>query len=294
MTSAAINGWLVLDKPLGLSSAAAVARVRRLTGVPRVGHGGTLDPLATGVLPVALGEATKTAGFTMAFRKRYRFSVAWGEARSTDDREGEVTARSAYRPSPAEIEAALPTFRGSIAQRPPAYSAIKVAGRRAYALARAGDPPELAARPVEVFALEITAAAPDRATFEVACGKGFYVRSLARDLALALGTVGHVADLRRLAVGPFREERAIALDSLEGLVHSARLVEVLEPLETALDDIPALAVSGLDAARLSHGQRIAATPAMSDGLVVAISEGRPVAVAKVDHGRVVPLRVFNL
>ena len=296
-----IDGWLVLDKPLGLSSAAAVARVKRLFGAAKAGHAGTLDPLATGVLPVALGEATKTVRFVMDGAKTYRFTVRWGEARATDDAEGEVTGTSAARPSEAAIAAMLPRFTGEIAQVPPVYSALKLGGRPAYARARAGETPALAARRVRVdrFVLE-ACPDPDHARFTVQCGKGVYIRSLARDLAQALGTLGHVAELRRTAVGKFGEALAIPLDLLDALGHSAARFGYLRPVETALDDIPALAVTDSDCRRLRQGQKVeisrtAEPPTVGlGGLVRATHAGRVVALARVDGDSLKPVRVLNL
>ncbi len=306
-----LHGWVVVDKPAGISSAAAVAAVRRALRPTRIGHGGTLDPLATGVLPVALGEATKTVAYVMDGPKTYHFTLAFGESRTTDDAEGEVTATSPVRPGTAEIAAVLARFTGRVLQRPPAFSALKVAGRRAYALARAGAAPDLAARAVEIFALGLVSReGPDRADFEVACGKGTYVRALARDIAAALGTVGHVAALRRTRVGPFSETRAIPLDKLAGFGHSAAALEHLLPLETALDDIPALALTADQAALIRRGQAVevpgtggvrprigaADTPAaLSDGTVVCAMDGtRPVALARYVGGEIRPVRVLNL
>ncbi|MBM3502303.1 MAG: tRNA pseudouridine(55) synthase TruB [Alphaproteobacteria bacterium] len=288
------HGWLVIDKPEGMTSSSVVGRVRRLTGTRPVGHAGTLDPLATGVLPVALGEATKTTSFAMTFTKSYRVTVAWGEERSTDDREGDVVAASGRRPTVEEVSAALPHFIGTLSQRPPAFSAIKVSGRRAYAIARSGGTPELADRTVVVYDLRLVSGDRNAVSLEVDCGKGFYVRALARDLGRSLGTLGYVQRLRRTRVGPFTESAAISLDSLGDLVHSARLIEVLQPLLTALDDIPALAVSDLDATKIRHGQRIMVSSPAVDGLVVVVHDGRPVALARSDHGSVAPVRVFNL
>jgi tRNA pseudouridine55 synthase len=239
-----VHGWLVLDKPFGMSSSRAVGAVRHLLGAAKAGHGGTLDPLATGILPIALGEATKTVAWAMAGRKTYRFTLRWGEARATDDAEGAVTATSEARPGAAEIAAVLPRFTGTIQQVPPAYSALKLAGERAYDLARRGETVELAPRTAEIFALRLLGVIDeDHAEFEVETGKGVYVRSLGRDIALALGTVAHIAALRRLAVGRFTLERAISLDKLEALRHSAAVFEHLLPIETALDDIPAMALT---------------------------------------------------
>ncbi|MEJ0071695.1 MAG: tRNA pseudouridine(55) synthase TruB [Pseudomonadota bacterium] len=301
---APISGWLNVDKPVGPSSSAVVGRLKRALGAAKVGHGGTLDPLASGVLPIAFGEATKVIGFVVDADKRYRFTVRWGEARTTDDAEGEVLATSPCRPSAAAIGAALPGLTGTIEQVPPKFSAIKLAGQRAYALARAGAPVELAPRRVEVHALRLVDQADaDEAVFEVSCGKGTYVRSLARDLALALGTVGHVVALRRLAVGPFPAETAIPLDLLTELGHSAAALERLLPILTPLADIPAVAVTGAEAELIRNGQAVPAVglgrPGSSypfrEGDVVSVTAGDiPVAMARIDSGQLRPVRVFNL
>ncbi|MGE5269597.1 MAG: tRNA pseudouridine(55) synthase TruB [Thiohalocapsa sp.] len=296
-SNAPIHGWLVIDKPAGITSARVVGMVKRATGA-KIGHAGTLDPLATGILPLALGEATKAMRFASAERKRYRFRVRWGIATDSDDRDGAVVGDSAVRPTPAAIAAALPAFTGVILQRPPAYSAIKVAGRRAYALARAGRPPELPARPVEIATLQLTSIiSPDVAEFEAAVGGGTYVRSLARDLAASLGTLGHITELRRLSVGRFGEAQAIALDLAVALGHSLAASEHLLPIETALDDIPALAVTAAEAERLRHGQRVtplAMPAAAEDGRLVAAScDSRLVAVARLEAGVLRPLRIIN-
>lgn len=293
-----VHGWIVLDKPLGLTSTQAVGRLRRLFDAAKAGHAGTLDPLATGVLPVALGEATKTVPFAMDGEKSYRFTARWGEERSTDDAAGEVTATAAARPDRAEILAALPRFTGEIVQRPPAFSAIKVAGRRAYDLARAGDVPDLAARFVRIDALRLLDLPDaDHAVFEMVCGKGAYVRALVRDLGRALGCLGHVAALRRLRVGPFAEARAISLEQIEALRDSAALVHHLLPVQTALDDIPALAVTGTEAVRLKRGQSIRVPErvlALADRTICAMSRGQPVALGRISAGELHPVRVFNL
>jgi tRNA pseudouridine55 synthase len=299
-----IHGWLVIDKPAGLSSSAVVGRVRKLTGAAKVGHGGTLDPLATGVLPVALGEATKTVAYAMGGTKVYRFTIRWGEARTTDDAEGEVTATSPVRPDPAAVRAALPAFVGLIRQVPPRFSAVKVEGVRAYALARAEEAVELTPREVRIDRFTLVAAADrDHAEFEVVCGKGAYMRSLARDLAGRLGTVGHIAALRRLRVGPFTETDAISLDNLATLGHSAALETHLKPVETALDDIPALALTGAEARRLHNGQPVSLLPVagraplrdIAQGAIVcAMAEGKPVALARIEGGEIRPVRVLNL
>ncbi len=294
---AGLHGWLIIDKPYGLTSARAVAAVKRATGA-KVGHAGTLDPLATGVLPLALGEATKTVRFVAAGRKRYRFRVRWGIATDTDDREGRVIGETAARPDPAAIAAALPSFTGIIVQQPPTYSAIKVAGRRAYALARAGKPPELAARPVEIAELRLLSMPDaDHADFAATVSEGTYIRSLARDLGAALGTLGHIAELRRLSVGRFTESQAISLDSAVALGHSLAASEHLLPIETALDDIPALALSAEEADRLRHGQRVmprdVQSKAIAEGTVVgAWLERRVVALARIEDGGLRPLRII--
>lgn len=306
-----LHGWLVLDKPLGLSSAAAVARVRHILKPFRIGHGGTLDPLATGVLPIALGEATKTVSYAMDGVKTYRFTLQFGEARASDDAEGAVTATSPARPETRQIIDILSKFIGLIRQRPPVFSAIKVAGRRAYALARAGEAPELEERTIEINELTLVSRPDaDHVELAVTCGKGTYVRALARDIAVALGSVGHVAALRRTRVGPFDETQAIGLDNLMALGHSAPAFEYLLPIETVLDDIPALALTGDQAALIRQGCAVqllgtggvwprdgeAGPPAtLSDGSVVCAMEGsRLVALARIDAGALRPVRVLNL
>jgi tRNA pseudouridine55 synthase len=296
-----LDGWLVLDKPLGLSSAAAVARVRRALGVSKAGHGGTLDPLATGVLPIALGEATKTVSFVMDGSKSYRFKLRWGEETTTDDLEGEVTASSPQRPSAADIENVLPEFRGRIDQVPPAYSAIKIEGERAYARARQGAQVSLAPRPVEIESLELIAGTRDEAVFALNCGKGTYVRAIARDLGRRLRCFAHVVELRRLSSGPFTEADMISLANLEEFGHNTAgrkaVISALRPLRTALDDIPALALSEADAGRLKQGQpvRLRAPTACPERHTVLVLEGdKPVALAAVEDGVIRPRRVFNL
>jgi tRNA pseudouridine55 synthase len=301
-TDPGLHGWLIIDKPPGLTSARIVAVVKRATGA-KVGHAGTLDPLATGILPLALGEATKTVQFAVAGHKRYRFRVRWGIATDTDDREGAATAVISARPDATAIAAALPEFTGTIGQRPPAYSAIKIAGRRAYALTRAGRPPEMAVRPVEVAELRLLATPdPDHADFEAVVGEGTYIRALARDLAAALGTLGHIAELRRLAVGRFTEAQAISLETAVALGHSLAASEHLLPIETALDDIPALALTAAEAARLCHGQRVTPENArerarlaeIGDGTLVGARHDRLViALARIEAGSLRPVRIIN-
>ena len=299
-----VDGWLVLDKPAGMTSTQAVGAVRRLFQAAKAGHGGTLDPLATGLLPIALGEATKTVPYIMDGLKTYRFTLHFGEARSTDDAEGEITARSDLRPMDAEIRQALPAFCGRIQQRPPAFSALKVDGQRAYDLARAGETVELASREILIERFELLERPdPDHAVFEVCSGKGAYMRSLARDLALALGTVGHVAALRRIAVGPFSEADAISLDSLRALGHSPAASRHLLPVATALDDIPALAVTDSEASRLRCGQSVGPIRRQdlerighfgSGAIFCAKSGGLPVALVRLEAGDLRPVRVLNL
>ena len=288
-----ITGWVILDKPLGLSSAAAVGIVRRLFDAAKAGHGGTLDPLATGVLPIALGEATKTMSMVLEGDKAYRFTLTFGESRNTDDGEGVVTATSLVRPDSAAIQAVIPRFTGAVEQVPPAYSAIKVGGERAYALARAGEAVQLDARTVQIDRLELLSCEGDKAEFAVDCGKGTYIRSLARDLVLALGSVGYMSALRRTKAGRFTEKAAFSLDSLEALRHSARLAEALLPLSAVLDDIPALAMSDDDAHRLRCGQRIRVSGS-TQGIVFVTADGKPVALARIEAGVAESIRVFNL
>jgi len=299
-----VHGWVILDKPLGMSSTRAVGAVRRLFEAQKAGHGGTLDPLATGVLPIALGEATKTVPFAMEGRKAYRFAVRWGERRSTDDSEGAVVATADRRPSRAEIEAALPGFTGEIRQRPPEYSALHIEGERAYDRARRGASVVLAPRTVRIDSLRLLAIPdPDHAEFEAEVGKGTYIRALARDLAEALGTVGHVSTLRRVRVGPFTEARAISLENLASLGHSPGPFGHLLPLETALDDIPALALTEAEATRLRCGQTVLPLRPSDRALILELGDGQRiratcgeklVALAEIAAGALRPVRVMNL
>jgi tRNA pseudouridine55 synthase len=292
-----VDGWVILDKPVGLGSTPAVGRVRRLFGAQKAGHGGTLDPLASGVLPIALGEATKTVPFVMDGRKEYRFTLHFGQARSTEDAEGEVTNTSDVRPTDVAIRCALPAFVGEIEQVPPAFSALKVAGKRAYDLARAGGMVDLKPRRIVIERLELLGRADaDHADFVVSCGKGTYIRSLGRDLALALGTVGYLSALRRTAVGPFREEAAISLPKLEALGHIPALLGALAPVATALDDIPALALTEAQADRLRQGQPVLLTrdAPPSGALLRAETGSRLVALVRSDGTSLKPVRVFNL
>src|SRR5690349_8189341 len=298
-----VHGWIVLDKPVGMTSTQAVGIIKRLFKAKRAGHAGTLDPLASGCLPVALGEATKTVPFVMDGKKLYRFTVQWGEERDTDDAEGRATDTSAQRPSEMEIRAALPAFTGTVVQTPPRFSALKVAGERAYDLAREGQAVELAPRTVEIGRLELLSVVSEtRADFEAECGKGTYVRAIARDLGRKLGCFGHVCALRRLAVGAFAEKTMISLEHLEAMCQKAaageaNLADALMPVETALDDIPALAVSRADAARLARGQAVllrGRDAPIFTGTVYVTAGGQLLALAQVDHGEIIPKRVFNL
>jgi tRNA pseudouridine55 synthase len=296
-----VHGWLVLDKPVGMSSTHAVSVVKRLFQAKRAGHAGTLDPLASGVLPIALGEATKTVSFVMEGRKVYRFTVRWGEERDTDDAEGRITAVSAERPSADAISTALPRFVGQITQVPPRFSAIKIDGERAYDLARDGETVEIAARPVEIHRLElIETADQDHAKFMAECGKGTYVRALARDLGRLLGCRGHVAALRRTAVGPFGEDVGVSLDALQRLPPdetAAAERAALLPVEAGLAALPALRVSSADAGRLARGQAVLLrgrdAPVMA-GWVAISSQGALIALGEVEKGELRPRRIFNL
>jgi tRNA pseudouridine55 synthase len=297
-----IHGWVVFDKPLGMSSTQAVAKIRWLFNAEKAGHGGTLDPLATGLLPIALGEATKTVQWAMDGRKVYRFRAAWGAETTTDDLEGEVSARSDTRPSKASVEAILKDFTGEIMQAPPAYSAIKINGERAYDLARAGEAPDMQARPVVVEELRLVdASSPDHADFEVVCGKGTYIRSLARDMGRKLGCLGHVSLLRRVSVGPLTEAQMISLEKLEELSHKpdreGALQGALCSIETVLDGIPALAVMDQDAAKLRQGQMVllrGSQAPVSATAVLVRHEGRPLGICEISQGALKTIRLFNL
>ncbi len=284
-----IDGWLIIDKPSGMTSTHVVNRVKRVTDAAKAGHGGTLDPLATGVLPIALGEAT-----------RYRFTVRFGAATNTDDSEGEIIRTSDERPTDAAIVEALKGFEGRIMQRPPDFAAVKVAGERAYDLARRGEVLDLPPREVNFIELcMIERPDADHAVFEARCGKGAYIRALARDLGEALGCLGHVTALRRLEVGAFTAEAAIDLDTLVEIVQDDSLPQVLVSVSTALADIPALAVTEPQAARLRSGHPIQIVPrlvvgeAMEGGTIQAVREGEVVALGRLVDGELSPLRVFN-
>ena len=324
-----LNGWIALDKPYGLGSTQAVGKVRRILNAAKIGHGGTLDPLATGILPIALGEATKTIPFIVDHLKTYTFTVIWGEQRNTDDAEGSVIATSPNRPTDEQIRSILPRFIGEIEQVPPQFSAIKIDGERAYDIARGGSDIEMKARGVYVESLELIKASSPlllagggtqgggpspsnspsleregenaSATFRCVCGPGTYIRSLGRDMAQALGTAGYIGALHRDRVGPFGPENAISLEKLEEIGDSALL-----PVESVLDGIPALKVSKQEAARLKHGQVLSfiSRPDVerlksldfhpSDNTALAVCDGAPVALVTVDGIDVRPARVLNL
>jgi tRNA pseudouridine55 synthase len=293
-----VHGWLVLDKPLGLTSTQALGRARRLLGGKKVGHGGTLDPLATGVLPLAFGEATKLIPYVMDGEKEYEFTVRWGEARSTDDAEGDVIGQSDARPTEAQIREIVPTFTGVLLQKPPAFSAIKVQGERAYDLARAGEAVDLAPREVVVKSYELVEIIDkDNASFRVLCGKGTYVRALARDMAVRLGTLGYVSSLRRTKVGPFGIENAVSMEILERLSAQNATSTVLHPLKTGLGVIPTLSLTPNEANMLRLGQRILIKPQhgtlFESKLVFAEYNGVPVALVEIVAGEFKVLRGFH-
>ena len=304
-----VHGWLVLDKAQGMTSTQAVSAAKRLLQAAKAGHAGTLDPMATGVLPIAFGEATKTVSYAMDGRKTYRFTLSFGEARDTDDAEGKVVETSDVRPDEAAIRAVLPRFMGEIEQVPPRYSAVKIAGERAYDLAREGEDVVLAPRTIVIEELRLLGCPDrDRAEMEAVSGKGAYMRALARDIARSLGTVGHLSTLRRLNVGPFTLDDAISLEHLQHLVDRQEGDSALLPLQTPLDDIPAVAVTDVEAHRMRSGQpvamlrrsdreRIEALAADLDDrdcIVLALARGTPVALARLDGAELWPVRILNL
>ncbi|MEY3292684.1 MAG: tRNA pseudouridine(55) synthase TruB [bacterium] len=300
-----VNGWVCLDKPFGMGSTEAVSKVRRLFDAQKAGHAGTLDPLASGILPIALGEATKTVPFMMEAQKVYRFTINWGISTDSLDREGEITGRSDVRPDVGAVRAALPAFVGEIDQIPPQFSAIKVDGQRAYDLAREGTDFELASRRVMIHEAAVSDAPDaDHVELTIRTGKGVYVRSLARDLAAVLGAEGHVSALRRERVGPFSTENAVSLDFLTDLVHRDAASEGLLPVATALDDIPELAVTDQDAFSLRQGRPIVLLPRQVETLKGRLRDGSRtvsafqgqtlVALGQLRAGRLEPDRVFNL
>ncbi|MDQ8700814.1 tRNA pseudouridine(55) synthase TruB [Hyphomicrobium sp. LHD-15] len=293
-----VHGWLVLDKPFEMTSTRAVGILKRLFFAQKVGHAGTLDPLATGILPIAFGEATKTVSFAVDGEKVYRFAVRWGAETATDDAEGDITATGESRPTVADIEALLPQFTGEIMQVPPQFSAIKVDGERAYALARDGEEVVLDARPVVIDELRlIDVPNVDTAIFEARCGKGTYVRAIARDMGRALGCRGHVIELRRTRVGPFAEEESVSLEEIEEAAEAGEdLASFLRPVEMALGEILEINVSASDAADLAQGRSILIrgrdAPVLG-GAAYAISKGQIIALGEIEKGALHPTRVFN-
>ena len=309
-----VHGWIVLNKPVGVSSAKAVAMVRRFLGGAKTGHAGTLDPLACGVLPIAVGEATKTISYVMTAEKSYRFTVRWGAETQTDDTEGEVTTTSDKRPSVEEITAILPRFTGLIDQVPPIFSAVKIKGKRAYALARqeqqsgaATSAIDLPARQVMIHELEMTAHTQEEATFSVRCGKGTYIRSLSRDIGRALGSAAHVVFLERRSVGRFAIEQAISLDLFGNMVYNPRSHDYVIPVMTALDDIPALAITEQEAEKLRFGQTVKLDQIRAEAFGatggdeqhdpvtgVAACNNEPVAMVRLTQQILSPVRVLNM
>ncbi len=296
-----LNGWLVIDKPSGITSTAVVSIVKRAFDAQKVGHGGTLDPLATGLLPIAMGAATKTVPYIMDGTKRYQFTLRLGEARDSDDADGNVTATSDVRPPDDELRAATTGLTGDIMQVPPVFSALKVAGERAYDMAREGRPPELPPRPARVDRFELIGRPDaDHAVFEVESGKGVYMRSLARDVALACGTVGHIAALRRLRVGPFTEADAISLDKIVASAEEAPASpELLRPVATALADIPALALTPDETVLLLHGQALDLSDLTGripetgpDSIVRAMDGERVLGLCRLEEGWLQPVRLL--
>jgi tRNA pseudouridine55 synthase len=297
----AVNGWLILDKPVGMTSTHAVAVAKRLYNAKKAGHAGTLDPLASGLLPIAFGEATKTVPYVMDGEKAYRFTVQWGVETNSDDADGVAVATSDKRPSREEIIAILPGFVGAIQQVPPQFSALKIDGERAYDLAREGEAVHLEARQVEIHALDLVASGPDEATFEAACGKGTYVRALARDFGRMLGCYGHVTALRRMRVGGFEEADAVAMPELEAAGEAGpgapALAALLLPIETALSDLPEIEVAQSDATRLLNGQTVllrGRDAPVGGGTVFVAHKGRPIAIAEIEQGSLQPRRAFVL
>ncbi len=310
MTTHPFNGWLNLDKPLEMTSTQAVGKVKKLLGMKKVGHAGTLDPLATGILPIAVGEATKTVQYIQNRDKGYDFTVTWGEQRDTDDREGAVINQSNIRQAEEAITALLPQFTGTIQQTPPRYSAIKIKGERAYDLARDGVDFEIQSREVTIHNLTLKHYEKDTATFSMTCGKGTYVRSLARDMAEALGTYGYISMLRRTFVGTFHEDSAISFDKLEEYVHKQAAYEALAGIELALDDIPALTLNSQEVLRLRNGQKIIFSArhdmerlnasgvnplSAKDEIILALDDnGKALGLARVNGVSIKPERLFNL
>ena len=294
-----IHGWLILDKPPGKTSTTAVAILKRLSAAKKVGHAGTLDPLASGVLPIAFGEATKTVSFVMDGRKVYRFKVRWGIETNTDDSEGSAVSTSDTRPSPDSIRAVLGQFTGTIEQTPPKFSALKIGGERAYDLARENEAVTLAPRMIEVYRLSLIETLIDSAIFEAECGKGTYVRALARDIGRTLGCLGHVSELRRTRVGAFSEENSITIEALERLGETGPdgFLSAVLPVEASLSNVPAVSVSRADADRLVLGQAVllrGRDAPVIEGVVSVSAQGSLVALAEIEQGSLHPRRIFHL
>lgn len=301
-----ISGWINLNKPPGLTSTEAIGKIRRFINPQKIGHAGTLDPLATGVLPIAMGEATKTIPFIQDALKTYSFTITWGEQRTTDDSEGDIVERSDKRPVKADILAALEHYAGEIEQVPPQFSAVKIEGKRAYDIARGGERVEIKPRKVFIESLRLISATKHEAQFQMTCGKGTYVRSLARDIGLDLGCFGYISQLRRDAVGSFTIENAISLDNLENFSHSADRNTGILKIESVLDDIPALSLKADEASRLRNGQvlsfiskpdfrRLEEAGLDKKGVhALALLNGRAVAIVQTDIAQIRPVKVFNL
>ncbi len=294
-----VHGWVNFDKPLGMTSTQAVGKIRWMFQAQKAGHAGTLDPLATGILPIALGEATKTIPFMTEASKSYAFTVKWGEMTDTLDAEGDVIETSDIQPDESAILSALPNFIGDIEQIPPRYSAIKIDGQRAYDLARGGQEVEMKSREVHIESLTLRARSDHDATFDVLSGKGTYVRSLARDIARHLGTCGYVTMLRRTRVGGFDESHAFSLDALEKLCHRGGVSEALRPVNAVLDDIPVLSLTSEQAIDLKHGRAIALPPSFeietdAQAWVLAMEGDKAAALCEAQDGALAPKRVFNL
>jgi len=298
-----VDGWVNFDKPLGMTSTQAVGRIRRIMNGQKVGHAGTLDPLASGVLPIALGEATKTIPYIQDSLKTYEFTVTWGEQRSTDDAEGEVMLSSDNRPTREQIELALPLFMGDITQVPPKFSAIKIDGQRAYDLARRGEAVTVKPRHVYIEYLKLLDCDADTAQFEMTCGKGTYVRSIARDMALHMDTYGYVSALRRTRVGAFHADDTISLAKIEDLEHIPAREAALQPVQVVLDDIPALGIKQNEVTSLRNGQALSLISRSDFQRIedlgdtdeaVAVFQDQAIAIVEIDGPQVKPIRVFNI
>lgn len=294
------SGWLIIDKPIGMTSTKVVSIVRRLLNTKKVGHAGTLDPFASGVLPIAVGEATKTVAYAQQNIKEYQFTLSFGETRDTEDIEGAVIATSLVTPKREEILAALPSFIGEVDQVPPRYSAIKIEGKRSYTLARAGSQHEMVSRKIMIHTIDLLAIDSDArtATFSVLCGKGTYIRAIARDLAAKLGACGYVSMLRRMRVGDFSLERGILLANLEEMVHNQPPNDYLLSVDAVLDDIPVCSVPPVISECIRHGQQVSVDLLLQDiagfsGVIRVMSEGQLIALATLQDGYIKPIRVFN-